>query len=108
MADEIFGKHWRKNEQSSSVNTGKCAAWQSASDRKYKESDDRDGNNGLFDYWVCGNTTTGCQGLTSDEWNKIWDNCKKHPYKHNYDTCFNSVTVADGIPKKFKSGCDGD
>jgi hypothetical protein len=110
MADEIFGKHWRKNEQSSSVNTGKCAAWQSASDRKYKESDDRGGNNGLFDYWVCGNTATGCQGLTSDEWNKIWDNCKNNPDTHNYDTCFNSVTEADlsSAGQEFKAGCNTD
>lgn len=101
-------KNWRINQEGIASNEGRCSNFQSLGDRKYSDSED-DREYGLFNYYVCGNSSSGCHGLTDSEWRKIWDNCKNHPDTNNYDKCFNSVINSDVTSgRSFKAGCDND
>jgi hypothetical protein len=100
-------KNWIKDAKSSSTDTGQCASWTNKSDEK-KYSSTTAGHK-RFDHYVCGNSATGCYGLSNTEWQSIWDNCSATSPADNFDKCYNSVIQSDVTAgKEFKSGCNGD
>ena len=109
--------NWIIDSSPISTSNGKCSAWIDEPGMKkmsgtQNAASNNPGGNKYYDYYVCGENSV-CNGLSHEEWVKIWDNCKSPPigdkkWNQNHDKCYNSVTDGENIPKAFKAGCNKD